>query len=128
MPTEVFSSAPGITFHLDFRGIVRTTLCGPIGVDQLVEHALARAAAGLLPAPQVVDARAAELAISPEDVRRIALLADELRRRGPVGRSAMVTTDDLAYGMARMFAAYDTGNAGFAVFRSMEEAEAWLGG
>ena len=127
-PSEVFSSAPGITFYLDFRGIVRTTLRGRIEVNQLIEHTLSRAAAGLSGAPQVLDARAAELAISAEDVRRIALLGEELRRRGRVRPTAMVTDDDLAYGMARMFAAYDADGAGFAVFRTMAEAEAWLAG
>ena len=127
--SEPISSAPGIEFHVDEAGIVRTTMRGTLTVEDLIAHALARAAAGVLPSPQVLDAREARFGITTEDVKRIAAVAKELRRRGPIGPSALVASEDYAYGMARMFATYDTQNHGsFAVFRTMAEAEAWLAG
>ena len=122
--SEPILSAPGIRYHLDASGIVRTTLSGTITANDLIAHSLARAAAGHLPRRQIVDARGARLALSTEDVKRIAALSKELRQRGPVGSTAFVAFDDLAFGMARMFSAY-IADGTFEVFRTIPEAEAW---
>lgn len=123
--SDTISSAPGIEFHLDASGLVRTTLSGTITADDLIAHLLARSAAGHLHLPQIFLAQEARLAIGAEDVKRIAVIVGEFRKRGAVGPSALVAFDDVTYGISRMFSAY-IAEGGFAVFRSVAEAEAWL--
>lgn len=46
----------------------------------------------------------------------------------PGSKRAIVAPDDLAYGMARIFAAYGAlADQNISVFRSLEQAEQWLG-
>ena len=123
----VNESAPGITFSVDAEGIVRTTMRGTITAADLAAHVRARASAQLLTSPQLIDARDAQLDLTTEDVRSLAALVGQLRSTGGTARTAFVAQQDFAYGMARMYAAlgvrYDPG---FAVFRSLDEAESWL--
>ncbi|HEX6643169.1 MAG TPA: hypothetical protein VF037_00735 [Gemmatimonadales bacterium] len=126
---ERVTSAPGISFRVDAAGVVRTVMQGRISAAHLISHAQTREAMAVLGRPQIVDAREARLNLSAEDIRRFAGLVGELNRRTRFGRTAFVVSGDFGYGLARMFAAYDTtGPDRFAVFRTMEEAEAWIGG
>ena len=119
----------GISFSVDASGMMRTVLRGVITAPQCVAHMEAREAQGLLDRPQIVDARGARLALSTEELRTIATLAKATRRRGPVGPTALVASDDLVYGIARMYEGFDPhGSMGFAVFRTIEEAEHWIWG
>lgn len=121
-------SAPGISFRVDPAGLVRTVMEGRIALAHLIAHTQAREALGVLGRPQIVDLREARLNLSAEDIRRLAGLVGELSRRTRFGRTAVVASGDYGYGIARMFAAYDAaGPDRFAVFRTMEEAEAWVG-
>lgn len=126
-PQARYESVPGITCSIDASGILRTTCSGALALPQLILHLQARERAGLLARPQVVDARDATLELSTADVRKLAALAREVRRRTAVGPTALVASRDLSYGIGRMYAGFDApDSAGFAVFRSMEEAERWL--
>jgi hypothetical protein len=126
-PEARYESVPGIACSIDASGILRTTFSGPLALPQLILHLQARERAGLLANPQVVDARDATLELSTADVRKLAALAREVRRRTAVGPTALVASRDLSYGIGRMYAGFDASDsAGFAVFRSMEEAERWL--
>ncbi|HWA16038.1 MAG TPA: STAS/SEC14 domain-containing protein [Gemmatimonadales bacterium] len=61
--------------------------------------------------------------------RRIADVARERRRPTPEGRTAYVGSDDLAYGLMRMYttlAYFARVEADYEVFRTREEALAWL--
>ena len=120
-------SAPGIRFLVDELGVVRTTYSGAVGYAQMVLHLQEHERAGVLARPQVVDAREATLALSAAEVQAFASLTRELRLRTSVGPTAVVATADLVYGIARMYGAFDDSDS-FAVFRSMAEAEAWIGG
>jgi hypothetical protein len=64
-------------------------------------------------------------AISSKDVRAIASAA-----LSPASRRALVTADSAAFGLARMFAAFRTlrdSREQVGVFRTLKEAEDWLG-
>ena len=120
-------SAPGIRFFVDALGVVRTTFSGTVGYTQMVLHLQAREAAGVLGLPQVIDAREAKLELSAAEVKAFAALIREFRERMPMGPTAVVAPADLDYGIARMYAGFDDSES-FAVFRSMGEADGWVGG
>ena len=123
----VHESEPGITYTVDANGVVRTTMRGAVTAGDLEAHVRARAGARLLGAPQLVDARGAQLRSVHGDVRSLAALVGRLRATAGAARTAFVVQQDFAYGMARMYAALGVrDDPGFAVFRTLEEAEEWL--
>lgn len=81
--------------------------------------------------PSIWDFRQVEEAsITGEDLRAIAGYQEQIAaNRGPTWRVALVVASDLSYGLSRMFEAYAKSAPNeVTVFRSMEEAEAWIGG
>lgn len=119
--------AGDVHFEVDGAGIVRTTMRGTITVHEAIAHTRARAAAGVLGSPQVIDGREAQLELTTDDLREIAELVGRLRKGTSPSRTAFVAQGDFAYGMARMYAALaQRDDPGFAVFRTMEEAERWI--
>lgn len=100
---------------------------GVVTSDDLLAHIRARSEAGILGHPQLVDAREVQLELTTGDIRSIASLVGKLRSGSGMSRTAFVAQQDFAYGMARMYAALGVrDDPGFAVFRTMAEAEAWL--
>ena len=100
---------------------------GIITAADFSAHVRARAEAGLLGHPQFVDARDARLELTTDDIRAIAALVGKYRGSAGMARTAFVAQQDFAYGMARMYAALGVRHdPGFAVFRTLSEAEAWL--
>lgn len=122
-------SAPGISFTVDAAGVVRTTMRGLINAADLIAHIRARGAAGVMNRAQLIDAREARLELTPEHLYAIADVIEQIRSVHGVSRTAFVAGEDFAYGMGRMYGAIsERQDPGFAVFRSMSEAEAWLAG
>ncbi|HEU4828424.1 MAG TPA: hypothetical protein VFT04_04440 [Gemmatimonadales bacterium] len=106
---------------------MRTTMRGVITAGDFAAHVRARAEAGVLGHPQIVDARDAQLQLTTGDIRAIAALVGKLRGTARMARTAFVAQQDFAYGMARMYAALGVReDPGFAVFRTLGEAETWL--
>ena len=77
--------------------------------------------------PELLDARGATTDITSEQVRRLVRRAAEILRNADLGPTAIVTTDDVAYGMARMYSILleDVG-ANAEVFRDVASATRWL--
>lgn len=120
-------SAPGIAFSVDAAGVVHTTMRGVLTAADFAAHVRARAEAGLLSAPQLVDARDAHFPVTTQEIRALAALVGKHRGGTAIARTAFVAPQDFAYGLARMYAALGVrDDPGFAVFRTMHEAEAWL--
>lgn len=75
---------------------------------------------------QLIDLReVTQIGLSGEEIRKLAVIAVF----SPSSRRAIVTPRDEAFGLARMFAIYreiNNGREQIEVFRSIEEAEAWL--
>ena len=73
------------------------------------------------------DARQATTNLTSAEVRH---LVERMRSKavvGTLGPTALVTTNDVVFGMARMYSLMsDTFDHRFTVFRSMIEAERWL--
>lgn len=74
------------------------------------------------------DLRHARTDLTPGDIRRIVDFVSRHREaRGP-GRSAVVTSRDVDYGMARIAQVHlEPAGVELAVFRDLQEAEQWLG-
>ncbi len=77
--------------------------------------------------PELVDARGATTDLTAEQVRRLVNRAADMLRIVDLGPTAIVTTDDVVYGMARMYSILADGvGAAAEVFRDLESATRWL--
>ena len=111
----------------DATGLVRTWFLGPITRADLEAYARTLADRGLFARPRLVDARQAKFETSSEDITHFADIMEDLRRQHGIARTAFVAAADLQYAMGRMYSMVSAArDPGFAVFRSVEEAEAWL--
>lgn len=117
-----------VTYVVDReRRLVRAKASGTMTSEEFRPHLEALDVEGLIGWPQIIDAREAAIRITPEEVRRFVFLIDGLRARHGHSRTAFITDDDSTYGMLRMYAALgEAADPGFAVFRTMAEAEAWV--
>jgi hypothetical protein len=82
---------------------------------------------------EVIDMSEVEKIVSPRSyrIRDLAALAASMDSRSTRTKFAIVATDDFAFGLGRMYEAYRTLNdrstREVAVFRTMEDALAWIG-
>jgi hypothetical protein len=77
--------------------------------------------------PELFDARGASTNVTPAQVRQLVSRAHTTLQERPLGPTAIVVTDDMAFGMARMYAIL-ANRLGIVVevFRDVESAEEWL--
>lgn len=109
--------------------LLRVAMTDDVRVEPLVHHLLELAARQLFARPQLIDVRVGRLRLSREDVQWLVQLVAGLRQIHGVSRVGMVTTDDATFGVARMYAMLsEQADPGFAVFRDLAEAEAWVCG
>jgi hypothetical protein len=77
--------------------------------------------------PELIDARGATTDLTAEEIRRLVQRATNMLRVVELGPTAIVTDDDVAFGMARMYSLLAEGAGVVAeVFRDMESATRWL--
>jgi hypothetical protein len=77
--------------------------------------------------PELFDARGATTNVTTQQVRTLVSRAAAALRRIPLGPTAIVATDDLVFGMARMYAILtEDAGARVEVFRDIESANRWL--
>ena len=106
--------------------LVRVALDGHVTPDGYTRHLEELAAAGGLGYGRVVDARAADFPLRPDDVAHFVRLLARLRGVHSVARTGFVVSSDALYGMLRMYQVRgEATDPGFAVFRSMDDALAW---
>lgn len=100
----------------DVRAEDFTALVSSLASDHCFHYAL------------LIDGRNATLVMTADEVRRLVGLVARLRAEHGHARTAFVAGNDLAFGMARMYMtlAAET-DPGFMVYRSLQEAETWLG-
>ena len=77
---------------------------------------------------EMVDGREGTVRLTPAEIRQVVTRLRELRSRYRLGPTAVVVEDDFDYGMVRMLSVLAEDICRIEVFRSMEEAEQWLGG
>ena len=107
---------------------VLITASGVLRLEELVVQLIAIADDGAFGYGRRFDARAVTTMPSSEETRRLVALVARLRAEHGHGRTAFLTTADVAFGMGRMYAALAAEtDPGFMVFRSLEAADDWLG-
>jgi hypothetical protein len=117
-----------ITFVIDrFRQRMLTQADGVVTFEEVNRHIDEEERARALDLPELIDARGAKTDITPEEVRRLIRRTAHIARTMPLGRTAIVTTDDMAFGMARMYSILtERLGAAVEVFRDLDSAERWL--
>jgi len=110
------------------RRFIIATVTGRVTVDDLFDFMTTQWATAGADQGIVFDARDMIVDQTANDIR---VLVSRLQRRQAALHApfAMVVSDDLAFGMARIYAALleTIGVWRVSVFRSMAEAEVWLG-
>ena len=100
---------------------------GVVTFQDISEHLDAEERERALGLPELFDARGATTNMTAAEVRTLVQRAADTCRRIPLGPTAIVATDDVAFGMARMYAIL-TEELGVRVevFRDVESANRWL--
>jgi hypothetical protein len=119
-----------ITFRVvpDSRSI-GVRLAGPLSITEIQEFLVAlETDPGYSPElDALLDAREIDVDFGTADLRGFAS-HHRARAEGRSSRWGIVVSEDLTYGMGRMFEAFMSGSPReFRVFRSMEEAADWVG-
>jgi hypothetical protein len=117
-----------VTYEIDVRRhIVRALAAGVVTYAELAEHLAEEENDDALGLAEVIDARGATTDLTPDQVRSLVMLTDALVRKGKFGALAIVTDNDVAFGMARMYQILvDALPVQIGVFRELGDALAWL--
>jgi hypothetical protein len=117
-----------ITHVIDrFRQGMVTIAEGLVTFADIMAHLDVEAREHGLDLPELIDARFATTDITPNQVRQIVRRVHDLVRQQPFGPTAIVATDDVAFGMARMFSILAEGDGvAVGVFRDIQSASSWL--
>ena len=107
---------------------VRTTVAGPVTVEDILNHLQAAWRDELLPLAELIDARrAARPILSVKDMQ---VAADRIRAmefdRHTLGPRAVVVEDLAMFGVVRVFVALVSDLFLMNVFRDLRDAENWL--
>jgi len=102
-------------------------ISGKVTFADLLAHIDEEERSGHLGAPEVFDARTATTNLTPIQVRQLVERMRQHARQGPLGPTAFVTTNELVFGMARMYSILcDDFDPRFRVCRDLEAAMRWL--
>jgi hypothetical protein len=118
-----------ISFHVDHvRRRVVTRASGLVTFSELSEHLDAEEHERALDLKELFDARGATTDITPDQVKHLVQRAVSSAQRISLGPTAIVTHNDLVFGMARMYSILVENVAPVGVFRDLEPAIEWLEG
>jgi hypothetical protein len=113
------------------RNVLFVSFEGLISDEDLVKYAQRIATSPAIPPGhgELVDLRRVEVGeVHSHTLRRIAELFAGADRTPERSRVAIVASDDVAYGLSRMYQAFRSESPlDLRVFRAMNEARAWLG-
>ena len=106
--------------------MVHGTALGRVTAQEVDEHLkLERHFNGLV-YPEIIDARVANLDLSPEDVRSIVALVRTMSVENKFGPAAVIVYNDVAFGVVWTLGVLVNDVVAIAPFRSEVEAQAWL--
>lgn len=116
-----------ISYSIDTeRGRLLATAQGPITYSEIVAHLEKERKDRGLPYPELIEAMEATAVISAAEVRKVVERLRELGRRNALGPTAVVTDDDVAYGLLRMLEFLVEDVCDVRPFRDRHKAEVWL--
>ena len=117
-----------VTYEIDAtRRLVRASAKGIVTYAELAQHVAEEERDEALGLAEVIDARGATTDLTSDQVRSLVTLTDALVRKGRFGALAIVTDNDVAFGMARMYQIL-VGElpVEIGVYRELGDALAWL--
>ena len=92
-----------IHFHYDPDvGILFTRAEGLLTLDEILRHLIEERNAGGVAYPEVINATQARTDATAEQVRVIVQRMIDMHRQGAFGPTAVITTNDVVFGMASM--------------------------
>ena len=116
-----------IEYAIDKNNRLLTRADGAVTFDEINGHLDLEQSNRDLDRSELIDARNATTDLMPAQVRQLVMRAAGMLRVVKLGPTAIVTTDDVVYGMARMYSVLAEGvGARAEVFRDLESAERWL--
>jgi len=120
-----------IQFVLDTqRNVLFTRAEGLVTFEEVQKHLDEESAAALLGCQKIFDASGARTNLTADEVKRIVGRFHAMMQTGAFGPTAIITADDLFFGMARMMAILCDlqGGQRMAVFRTVDDGLSWLAG
>jgi hypothetical protein len=100
---------------------------GLVTFADITAHLDAEAREHGLGLPELIDARSAMTNITPNEVRQLVHCVHDMVQRQPFGPTAILATNDVVFGMARMFSILvESHGVAVEVFRDPQSASAWL--
>jgi hypothetical protein len=118
-----------IHFHYDPDvGILFTRAEGLLAFDEILRHLNEERKAKGIAHPEVFDATEARTVATEEQARVVVQRMIDMGRQGAFGPTAVITTNDVVFGMARMLAILSALGGGPEVqaFRTFDEGLDWL--
>jgi hypothetical protein len=108
------------------RNAMLTTAEGPITLADICKHIEEERVQNGLGCAELIDARSASPAVSPEDVRTLVALLRKWSGLYKLGPTAVVVSTEVAYGMLRMLDILVEEFCVIQPFQDMEMARRWL--
>ena len=101
---------------------------GEVSAKEMQEFMIAQRGGPERGAAFLFDVSNAAISVSADDVLRVASRGAREARKSPMGPVAFISTNPGPFGMARMFQSFSAaeGRPTVGVFRSLEEARAWV--
>jgi hypothetical protein len=108
--------------------VLLTTADGLISFEDINRHLDEESQKGALALREIVDATAARTNLTPAEIRQLVARLFDLTKTQVLGPTAVVTQNDVVFGMARMLAILSDlqGGPQTGVFRRFDEALHWL--
>ncbi|MCC7051966.1 MAG: hypothetical protein IT355_01785 [Gemmatimonadaceae bacterium] len=118
-----------ITYEVDaVRRRVVAVATGDIRAEDVTAFLASVAQARLIDCTGRLDTTEANILLTADETRRLVPLMARFRAEQGHARSALVAVSDVAFGMARMYATLAAeSDPGFMVYRTMADADKWLG-
>jgi hypothetical protein len=105
---------------------IHAVAVGPIAYQDVEEHLRQEQQWGGLEYRELIDARGAGLAFSPEDLRKIVELLRIMGHDTKLGPTAVVVSTDYAFGLIEALEKLAAGVCEIRAFRDETDARAWL--
>jgi len=121
-------SAMPIRYWIDRdNGRLMTVADGEVTFRDITAHLDVEQESRDLDRAELIDARAASTNITADEVRSLVQRASDMLRTVQLGPTAIVTTNDVLFGMSRMYGIRaESLGIDAAAFRDMEAASRWL--
>lgn len=108
------------------RKEVHAVAIGPISYSDVEDHLSTERHFGGLPYKEFVDARGAGISWTPAEIRQIVALLRSLGQQSKLGPTAVLVSNDAAFGVLRMLQTLVEDVCEVRPFRDEQEARIWL--